>query len=132
MVNKSFNELPVKLKKAKTKPRFFHYFVFGKNNKVALYKRSLGEIWEGLYEFPIIETNSPKFPMVFNLTPREKLFEIKQVLSHQTIFASFWKIPFDHCKSFENYQLYSKKEVEVLPKHKLVASFLNSISIWED
>ncbi len=56
--NNKISMLPVKLKKGKIKKRYFNYLVFqSEENKTILEKRSGKGIWEGLYQFPLIETD---------------------------------------------------------------------------
>lgn len=100
-------ELPVKLKKAKVKKRYFNYLViYSEENKTLLRQRTGKGIWKGLYEFPLIETETPISEGSF---PSQK--EIKEILgeqeisvelhnknpvvhklSHQHIYTHFWWI----------------------------------------
>ncbi|HEU4495453.1 MAG TPA: A/G-specific adenine glycosylase, partial [Flavobacterium sp.] len=51
--------LPVKLKKAKVRNRYFQYLVFSDENRnLLIRKRTEKGIWHNLYEFPMIETDS--------------------------------------------------------------------------
>lgn len=70
--------------------------------EVVLYRRSKGDIWEGLYEFQLIETSqqleredllkSAEFKALrlqkHNLTYVSKLY--KHILSHQHLYARFY------------------------------------------
>lgn len=49
--------LPVKLKKAKQRNRYFNYFVLSHGEKTWIKKRTGKDIWENLFEFPMIETS---------------------------------------------------------------------------
>lgn len=51
------SDLPLIYKKSKIKDRFFNYLVIKNDDWIILQKRTGGEIWEGLYEFPLIETD---------------------------------------------------------------------------
>jgi len=99
------SELPVKAKKAKIRNRYFNYLLLtDKNKNILLHKRSGGDIWEGLYEFNLIETdkvvsqdvlfNSKDFKTLckskFGLKYVSK--EYKHVLSHQHLYAKFYVI----------------------------------------
>ncbi len=54
------SELPVKGKAIKITKRYFHYFAFIKKpNTMYLRKRGAGDVWQGLYEMPMIETSKP-------------------------------------------------------------------------
>ena len=52
-------ELPVKIKSAKAKKKHFNFLVFiSEDNKTILEKRESKGIWQNLYQFPLIETES--------------------------------------------------------------------------
>jgi len=53
-------ELPLKYKKSKAIDRFFTYLIIRKRDFLCLQQRVSGDIWEGLYEFPLIETSEMK------------------------------------------------------------------------
>jgi A/G-specific adenine glycosylase len=48
-------ELPLKIKKLKIKERNFTYLVFSYEDKLMMKMRGAGDIWQGLYDFPIFE-----------------------------------------------------------------------------
>ena len=51
--------LPVKLKKTKVTNRYFNYLVFvDSNSETIINKRTEKGIWQNLYEFPVIETET--------------------------------------------------------------------------
>lgn len=52
------NELPVKLKATLKQTRWLSYFIFEAKGKVLLHLRSEKDIWQGLYEFYLIETRA--------------------------------------------------------------------------
>jgi len=50
-------DLPIKLKSAKAKKKFFNFLVFiSDNGQTILEKRTGRGIWQNLYQFPLIET----------------------------------------------------------------------------
>ena len=51
------NKLPVKEKILLKKKRWFYYFIFQKEGKILVSKRTLKDIWENLYEFYLMEAN---------------------------------------------------------------------------
>jgi A/G-specific adenine glycosylase len=97
---------PVKQNKTKTRNRYFHYLHIVYNGKTWLNRRSGKDIWEGLYEFPLIETETPadftqlqendNFRQLFEgagkLSISVELSGVKHVLSHQILYATFYKI----------------------------------------
>ncbi len=98
--------LPVKLKKTKIRKRYFQYLVFySKNGKTILQQRTGKGIWQGLYEFPIIEEeiDSIRFresDAFLKKTAPYTILDIQQYnttpvlhkLSHQHLYATFWII----------------------------------------
>ena len=120
-----WKQLPVKLPKSKPETMHFHYFILKNGDKIAFRKRIDKDIWQGLYEFPMIVDKE-------NYTPSngtsQLLIQLKHILTHRIIYAKFWKVeelPFD-------FEFYSVKEIEALPKPKLIVNFLNKINIWQD
>ncbi len=98
--------LPVKLKKLKRKKRYFNYLVFQSDDQEWLLKQRLNkDIWQKLFEFPLIESSSTirnkedlshQLMDIFNSaeTVIKKINHktYKHVLTHQDIFADFWLI----------------------------------------
>jgi A/G-specific adenine glycosylase len=91
-------ELPVKLKKTKQRDRYFNYFVLLHGDDTWLRKRIGKDIWENLFEFPMIETPSAisiesllSMPEVIQLiNPNQSIVEKIQdwkihLLTHQKI-----------------------------------------------
>ncbi len=93
------NQLPVKIKARNNTVRYFHYFVMVNDGEVYLKKRTQKDIWQNMYEFPMIETKSEvlekELLKTFGIN-REQISLIrrnkKHVLSHQHIYPVFWQI----------------------------------------
>jgi len=96
--------LPVKLKKATIKKRYFNYLVFIDAEKHTRIEQRLGKgIWQNLYQFPLMEN-----PSVTSITSKEVLqfapsngayritrYNEKPIvhkLSHQHLYTTFWII----------------------------------------
>ena len=101
------NELPVKEKKIKIRNRYFNYLVVQTSeNKTILNERKGKGIWQGLYEFPLIETKNTidsvgelithqEFEELFLEEVTISLFnqeDIVHKLSHQHLYTKFWII----------------------------------------
>ena len=56
-INNKINELPVKEKKISIKKRWFYYLVLEYKNEIAVRQRIEKDIWQDLYEFPLIEAD---------------------------------------------------------------------------
>ena len=50
-------QLPFKSKKLKKRSRFFHYLIINQKEQIWIRKRTEKDIWQGLYEFPLLETD---------------------------------------------------------------------------
>ena len=105
--NNIVDDLPVKKKSLRIKSRFFNYLVgISKNKKVNILKRTKNDIWQNLYEFPLIETSkiinlkrsNNAFSEIeyFNKEKLIKEVEIKHKLSHQNLYIKFWVFNSDY------------------------------------
>ncbi len=125
--------LPVKEKKLKIKKRYFNYLVVEHKGETILNKREGKGIWEGLFEFPLIETNksidvedlvnTSEFNSFFNKEATIKLFNTKDIvhkLSHQHLFTKFWIIT---TKNLEQ-ELIEWKNINDYPVPVLINNFL--------
>lgn len=137
--NKRIGELPVKLKKAGIKKRYFNYLVMlSEENRTIIEQRSGKGIWQGLYQFPLLETNVPvsaeklpfdeKFAQLTGKgTKRIRLFNeipIVHKLTHQHIFTRFWVV---------EKKVLPKASIPVEKLHEypvpvLIANFLNEFN----
>jgi A/G-specific adenine glycosylase len=90
------NSLPVKEKTGKLRVRHFNYFVLHYKQQIAIQKRTSKDIWQELFEFPLIERNQPVSQI---LEEFEKQYGIRysllseskstQRLTHQIIHFHF-------------------------------------------
>lgn len=95
------NQLPVKNKKITIKNRFFNYLILKKDDKIALQQRTDKDIWQQLYELPLVETlqdnEEDLFEYLSALFPESTIKKItpnaiKHKLSHQQLHISFYEI----------------------------------------
>jgi len=143
--NKKQKELPVKIKKKRNSNRFFTYLVLEIDGKLAMSKRVGKGIWQGMFEFYLIETAAPTEVTELDNTVLTRALNLgavleeetclpKHILSHQTIYSSFIKIKYksgaqsDKLLAENNLVLYSQTEIEALPKPVLISNYLNSVS----
>ncbi|MGK0235164.1 MAG: A/G-specific adenine glycosylase [Psychroserpens sp.] len=103
---KKVKELPVKLKKTKVKDQYFNYIVMVSDmNMTVLNKRTKKGIWQQLYEFPLIESNSGiNYDQLIELKEYKGLISKYQIesitkynetpiihkLSHRNLHTQFW------------------------------------------
>lgn len=102
-VQKNVSHYPVKQGKVKVRNRYFNYFDIRLGGDMFLHKRIAKDIWQNLYELPLIETDKETvleelqaneifqayFPKIG--TPYIRyVMSMKHVLSHQVIHARFY------------------------------------------
>jgi len=102
--------LPVKIKKVTIKKRYFNYMIVtNQENKTILQQRKMKDIWQNLYEFPLVETlkeihlkellASNDFNQIIKGdTHTISLFNKTQTvhkLTHQHLYTKFWIISTD-------------------------------------
>jgi len=135
---KLVKELPVKEKKLQVRKRYFNYLVVvSEDNEMILNKREGKGIWQGLYEFPLIESEKlidqselKNFDSYNELIPSGSgitLFNEKEVvhkLSHQHLHTKFWIV---RIKKFENPQIMWSQIIKY-PVPVLIANFLKEFN----
>ena len=93
--------LPVKAQKTKISNRYFHYIYVKQGKNTWLHKRGAGDVWQNLYEPPLLETKTesenyadlPLFKKWFGRRkPRLRVAPLKHVLSHRVIYADLSEI----------------------------------------
>ncbi len=129
--------LPVKSKKATVKKRFFHYIVLLSGNRIAMRLRNTKDIWQGLYDFMLVESstqldreNLVQLPEMTNLLPSNTIAEplktYTHILSHQRIEAQFWCITLNSKHDLpDNLRFYSIEQIHQLPKPVLINKYLS-------
>jgi A/G-specific adenine glycosylase len=99
------DKLPLKSIPNIPRIRYFHYLVISRGSSLYLRRREEEDIWKNLYDFPLIETETPASPETVTssedwnrffrgagvtLVRSGKVYEYK--LSHQTIHARFYEV----------------------------------------
>jgi A/G-specific adenine glycosylase len=142
--NDRIDILPVKLKKLKKKTRYFNYLVLNYNNQVFIRKRIKKDIWQNLYEFPVIETDTlitleelfqDSFFLSFS-SKKVKLLHfskpIIQNLTHQKIISRFFELEVENIV-FNKYHLYknvTRKELNKFAFSKNIDWYLKDKSLY--
>ncbi|MFD2036507.1 A/G-specific adenine glycosylase [Belliella marina] len=139
------NQLPVKVNKIKVKERYFTYFYIVCGDHVVIKQRSGGDIWQGLYDFPLEERKIAHANEFKELSILEKLglfdpkihfnpeTRFKHILTHQRIFANFATFVIDesHLSKLQKwaeengYELADFPKLESVGKPRLIMKFLN-------
>ena len=135
--------LPVNEKKILQTKRYFNYLVINNGKHFYTRQRTKKDIWQNLYEFVLIETNSSLMPD--ELVNNEQLLEIlsktsgkitaisnkySQKLTHQLISGRFIHIEINNVENgVKGYHLTSPEELKMLPLPKLIASYLKDKNV---
>ncbi len=130
--------LPVKLKKTLKINRYFHYLALKSGTKYLLKERIEKDIWQGLYEFPLLEENElmeigallkKEFGKAAkNAQIRSESRIYKHVLSHQNLYVKFWIVEAPELAekliNNDEFCFFSIKAIHDLPKPVLINKFL--------
>lgn len=133
---------PVKQNKAKSRDRYFHYFHIIYKNETWLRRREGKDIWNGLYEFPLIETEkalsfeelqqTDSFHSLFgdagNLEISIEQPKEKHILSHQVLYTTFYRIRIGiESKALRDYIRIPIEDIEKYAVPRLIHIYLEKL-----
>lgn len=126
---------PVKEKKTKVRDRYFHYFIIESDKNIYIKKRGPKDVWQGLYDFPLHETNSPKAPSIEELSHWgieriEEDKQLKHILSHQRIYATFWKTTHKNKSMGEGFEKVEVERIEEFPMPQLLIRYMKDSALF--
>jgi A/G-specific adenine glycosylase len=133
-------EFPARPRAIKRRKRFFHYLVIRGPHGTWMNRRRNKDIWQGLYEFPMIETDrevtvadlmkSPDWTEILGspVTPDKVSKTVKHILSHQEIHARFYHIPEQHTIGPDSFKPVEDGLLKDLPMPKLILNYLDKLS----
>ncbi len=136
------SELPVKLKKTKVRKRFFQYAIFRNSGRLALGQRLHKDIWNGLFEFYLVESDTELTDDQMNQQlEAEGLTHFKlvnvsdsrtHILSHQRLATKFYIYQIENSEMLEKKGLsfYNEVEVENLAKPVLLVNYLEQEKLF--
>ena len=125
--HKSSRFFPVKSKKIKIKKRTFNYIVLTDNKNICLQKRTKKDIWENLYEFPMIEQEHDSFipdDRILKNAILLKKKKIKHILTHQKISAVFWHFLVQDIPKEMYDNIIELKSISKYPVPKIVENYI--------
>lgn len=146
--NDSVYDYPRKAKKLKKRDRFFHYLVLETpKGEVVIEQRNGKDIWQGLYQFPLVETEEANLPVgelathpnwpghlpAGQLTFERSSQPYRQQLTHQTIIAIFHRFQWKHKTTKKNkIKIFNSKSLKKLAFPRVITRFLEDKSLLLD
>ncbi len=136
--------LPVKIKKVKVKKRHFSYIVLRRGEQIFMKLRSRKDIWQGLYDFYLLETQKPVedvqdlddawLTKVLQTEPSVEMSDTyHHQLTHQQLWVRFFTIDVrdealaDSLIEAGQLKGYTTEEIKDLPKPILIDNYLSEV-----
>lgn len=117
---------PVKSKRLIRKKRYLNFLLITNTQQLLVHKRTDSDIWKGLYQLPLIETNTRAtnagmerlIEKAWNKKVSVKVFkDLKHLLTHQELHLSFYHLRWPQDQKFPN--LLDDIPLEVISKEKI-------------
>ena len=136
------DKLPIKSKKTKVTNRYFNYFFIELGGKTYLQKRIAKDVWQNLFEFPLVEADSlltveelmetNGFKNLFSGIGEVEVVKIlnpmKHILSHRVIYAQFVTVKItDENAVLSKLNKVSIAEIDQFAVSRLMELFLEDI-----
>lgn len=133
--------LPVKSKKAKVRDRYLNYLILEQGGRLAMGPRTAGDVWQGLYDFYLVESPHPAGALD-DLSRHDTLLagwleagcvELPRktyvhLLTHQKLHVRFWRVKLPETTDAgvlpQGLAFYRLAEIENLPKPILIDTFI--------
>ena len=133
------NQIPCKVKKIKRKSRFFHYLIWKDGDQTVVQRREDKDIWQGLYQYPLIETENIKVLRAADICKDYKGIRANQVtvqkisdvyvqkLTHRDIHTRFYHLLVSDIQLVikEEYFLVDQKKVPNFALPKVIDAYLS-------
>jgi len=128
------SKLPVKQKAKPVRHRYLHYFILKEDGHYYLNQRDISDIWGGLYQFPLVETeravNQPrvlsKFINFDKLNAKRLAGPLVHLLSHQKLHITFWRVNTLPEGMLKNNNLYTPKGLSRLALPIVLKRFVDA------
>jgi A/G-specific adenine glycosylase len=133
--NNTIQERPIKKGKTKIRSRYFHYLHFEDQESIIVQKRTKNDIWQHLFEFPLIEKESEIDEEIIRneiieqtgIEPISITKQPKHILSHQHIYATFWKFNSLPKEEILNSLIINKKDLPSYPISRMIDKYLDNV-----
>jgi A/G-specific adenine glycosylase len=133
--NNTVKMLPIKTGKRKVRIRYFDYFIpVFPNSGLIIEKRNSGDIWENLWQFPLVAADAPEIgttPPPYLSETSWSLIAPQQIhkLTHQHLYTRFYIGWGKHLKSVpEHFELVPLNQIEQYPFPILLQKLLPLIA----
>lgn len=127
-------DFPVKAKKIKVRDRYLNYIIYTDGSSTVLKKRTGKGIWQGLYDFPMIETKVESEIGIDDLLAKDGSIvmdgKFKHILSHQKLNATFWVVETKEVPVQKGQLKVRINEVEDYPLPQLLIRYINASSLF--
>ena len=142
-LNDHITGFPVKEKKISKKKRWFYYLIIEYKNEIVIHQRTEKDIWQQLFEFPLMEAGKEKSKNDILLQAEKngilmkgnyKIFSVspvfKQQLSHQLIAGQFFRLKLNRKPVFKNnWRWVPKNKLNKYAFPKFINQYLEKKSI---
>jgi A/G-specific adenine glycosylase len=134
--NAAVETLPKKSKKVKRRTRYFHFVIAHTPADLLLERRGDGDIWGGLYQFPLIETADDRELLTEEIQSKLELEgqvtrvnkAQKHVLSHQDLHARFYHMK-SRALNTAKFMLVSAAELHTFALPRLIDRYLENYDL---
>lgn len=129
-IENRISEFPVKKSRIKIKERYFHFMIFETKDALFIHKRLDKDIWQNLYCFYAIEASNIEEADLSHFIQKGILPKISdthtQLLTHQKIHGSFYKIAISSDIQIKKLDLIKVKKTELknFAFPRMIISFL--------
>lgn len=138
-------QLPVKEKKLKKRTRYFQYLIFNLNDQIWIRKRTGKDIWQGLYDFPLIETTELinkgkllKHKTFLDWTKKNEVTiervsrPFSQQLTHQKIHSVFFELQLAHMPEdfLADWQIITRSNLTDYAFPRIIDLYLQDNSLY--
>ena len=117
---KRVQELPVKLKTLKVRERHLIYVYVCCNGHTAIHRRGPGDIWQGLWEPWLVDSEAAVPPAAILLRQH-----VKHVLTHRVLYADFYLLEVNERLSLpDDYIWIKESELDDYAKPRLIENLI--------
>ena len=141
------DKLPVKSKRTAIRDRYLTYiYIRTEDGYTFLHRRGSGDIWQGLFEFPVIESGAPLSMeeveqrvncqlSIVNCQLQLIARDVRHQLTHQRLHADFYRLTLsseargeNNCQlSIVNYQLVKESDLDRYALPRLLEKMLDKL-----